>query len=70
MSVQEYTPAWSRAWTASSEWDDASTGPMPVLTQEKSQHKTDFGIGVFIVAFWSAILLWAGTGVDPLSWLS
>ena len=34
---------------------------MPVLTQEKSQRKTAFGIGVFIVAFWSAILTWAGT---------
>ena len=62
-------PAWSRAWTDTSEWD-TPTGPLPVQKVQSSSRKTDFGIGVFIVGFWSAILLWAGTGFDSLSWLS
>ena len=68
MSVQS-TPVWSRAWSAPSEWDNASTGPPVQEEQSWSSRKTDVAISTFTVAFWSAILLWAGTGFDPLEWL-
>ena len=70
MSALLPNTAWSRAWTASSEWDDAPTEPIPVQKEQSSSRKTDLGIGVLIVGFWSAILIWAGSGFDPLTLLS
>ena len=64
MSTQEYPPAWSREWSAPSDWDHAPTGPIPVVRQPSPNgfstgHKIALVIGFLLITLLAVVAVWA-----------
>ena len=59
------TPPWSRSWSASSNWDEAPTGPIPVVRKPQQSggfstgHKVALVISTLVIALWVGALLLA-----------